>query len=110
MDTSRIEHLLRTEWWLWHGCSRSTMHLYGDDGEMQCSLCRTDFKRISMDELHDRVRSGRMEWVARELRRNAACEDFKDVFETTQRTGLGAEQIMKQLREAWAENDEAAKG
>lgn len=40
---------LRKILWLYHGCPSSV--LYGDDGEMQCSRCFADFKRMSTDEL-----------------------------------------------------------
>ena len=40
---------LREMVWLMHGCSISL--LYGDDGEMQCSKCRIDFKRMSANEI-----------------------------------------------------------
>ncbi len=32
-----------------HGCNFGS--LYGDDGEMQCSKCRLDFKRDSEDRI-----------------------------------------------------------
>ncbi len=32
--------------WLGHG--HALAYLYGDDGEMQCSLCGVDFKRAPM--------------------------------------------------------------
>jgi hypothetical protein len=38
---------LRKALWLRHGCPISS--LYGDDGEMQCSGCGIDFKRMSAD-------------------------------------------------------------
>jgi hypothetical protein len=39
----------RLRYWLWlrHGHEG----LYGDDGEMQCGLCRLDFQRCSVEEL-----------------------------------------------------------
>ncbi len=43
--TSESEH--RMELWLGHG----HIGLYGDDGEMQCSLCRADYKRDPLPEL-----------------------------------------------------------
>lgn len=42
---SHEERLLRELLWLRHGCPISA--LYGDDGELQCVLCRIDFKRES---------------------------------------------------------------
>ena len=40
---------LREFLWLRHG--HSIGELYGDDGEMQCSKCRLDFKRDSIDRI-----------------------------------------------------------
>ena len=36
--------VLRKLLWLRHGCDH--MALYGDDGELQCSECGVDFKRM----------------------------------------------------------------
>lgn len=41
---------LRELLWLRHGCTG----LYGDDGEMQCSTCRIDFKRDSVKVIKKR--------------------------------------------------------
>jgi len=41
---------LRMLLWLRHGCGRIS-HLYGDDGEMQCSKCGIDFKRTKASEI-----------------------------------------------------------
>lgn len=43
--------VLRRLLWLRHGCPMST--LYGDDGEMQCSKCGIDFKRMSAGAIED---------------------------------------------------------
>jgi hypothetical protein len=43
---------LRQLLWLRHGCSIT--HLYGDDGEMQCSTCLIDFKRDSPEKIKQR--------------------------------------------------------
>ncbi len=48
-DNKELRKLL----WLNHGCSITT--LYGDDGEMQCSSCRMDFKRDSIDLISKRM-------------------------------------------------------
>lgn len=40
---------VRAYLWLNHGCPHSA--LYGDDGEMQCAKCLTDFKRRGLLEL-----------------------------------------------------------
>ena len=37
---------LRRLLWIYH--LKHTNHLYGDDGEMQCPVCRVDFKRDSV--------------------------------------------------------------
>lgn len=43
---------LRKLLWLRHGCS---IHLlYGDDGEMQCGVCKIDFKRLPSSEIDAR--------------------------------------------------------
>ena len=55
----REEHLLRSEWWLNHGCDVPA--LYGDDGEMACNACGLDFKRMPLDELAQRVGEIRLE-------------------------------------------------
>lgn len=45
------EAVAKTREYLWvnHGCSVAT--LYGDDGEMSCAICRTDFKRDPVGKL-----------------------------------------------------------
>ena len=43
---------LRVSLWLRHGCP--THLLYGDDGELQCSTCGIDFKRMSPEEISER--------------------------------------------------------
>jgi len=40
---------LRELLWLRHGCPIAA--LYGDDGEMQCSKCGIDFKRMSVEQI-----------------------------------------------------------
>lgn len=40
---------VRKFFWLNHGCSIAA--LYGDDGEMQCGNCKSDFKRDSIESL-----------------------------------------------------------
>lgn len=49
MTSDAVENLLRTEWWVNHGCAEHAQ--YGDDGEMQCAECLTDFKRSPLDDL-----------------------------------------------------------
>lgn len=41
--------VLRRLLWLRHGCS--IVALYGDDGEMQCSACGIDFKRMEPEQI-----------------------------------------------------------
>lgn len=48
-DGSTSELKLRELLWLRHGCSYPA--LYGDDGNMQCSKCRIDFKKDSAEEI-----------------------------------------------------------
>ena len=58
VDSTRIEQLLRREWWLHHGHEYSAM--YGDDGEMQCQACPADFLRQPLDELEKIVFDARL--------------------------------------------------
>ena len=46
---SEEEAVLRRLLWLHHGCP--TISLYGDDGEMQCSKCGIDFKRMGAKDI-----------------------------------------------------------
>jgi hypothetical protein len=55
----RLEDELRSEWWGNHGCCPTAR--YGDDGEMQCGSCLTDFKWMPIDELERKVESLRAE-------------------------------------------------
>ena len=50
---SRDERLLRELLWLRHDAAHSSI-LYGDDGEMQCSACRIDFKRDAPSTIKER--------------------------------------------------------
>jgi len=52
LDTQQ-ESKLRELLWLRHGCRIAT--LYGDDGEMQCSNCRIDFKRMTPNEIEEKL-------------------------------------------------------
>lgn len=47
----RDEMILRRLLWLRHGCR--PLDLYGDDGEMQCSRCGLDFKRMSPQQIEE---------------------------------------------------------
>ena len=58
-----VEYELRREWWLNH--THPISALYGDDGELQCHACMTDFKRQPIEELHDHVHRLRIERGAR---------------------------------------------
>lgn len=53
-----VDRLLREEWGHNHGCSPAA--LYGDDGELLCHECRTDFRRLSLDELWQHVQARRV--------------------------------------------------
>ena len=46
------EQLLRKLLWIRHGCPVNA--LYGDDGEMQCSVCGIDFKRNPAQSIEQR--------------------------------------------------------
>lgn len=46
------ELVLRRLLWLRHGCPPEA--LYGDDGEMQRSVCLTDFKRDAVEAIEAR--------------------------------------------------------
>ena len=41
--------------WLNHNCGKALNDLYGDDGEMQCHKCGSDFKRQSLYCLADNI-------------------------------------------------------
>lgn len=60
-----IENLLRLEYWNNHGCNQSAR--YGDDGELQCGECITDFRRLPMQELVQHVARRRTERTVNEL-------------------------------------------
>lgn len=55
LELTLENQILRELLWLNHGHGHV---LYGDDGEMQCSLCRLDFRRDSAQQIqkHFRVR------------------------------------------------------
>lgn len=61
---SQAEEVYRRTLWLSHGHDG----LYGDDGEMQCSRCRCDYKRAPLDEVVAAARSGAKDARARERR------------------------------------------
>lgn len=65
LTPERVEGMLRYEWWVRHGCD--SIALYGDDGEMSCGSCFTDFKRTPLGELNERVVKLRMAHTARQL-------------------------------------------
>ena len=46
------EQILRKLLWMRHGCPFHA--LYGDDGEMQCNVCRIDFKRDPAEIIEQR--------------------------------------------------------
>lgn len=55
VSLAEVDRMLRLEWWLNHG----HRGLYGDDGEMQCSMCPADFKRQPLSELEPLVCAAR---------------------------------------------------
>lgn len=61
MDRMREElDMARRELWLHHG--HPITALYGDDGEMQCSMCAVkDWKRESLRDLIDSIQRQRMD-------------------------------------------------
>ncbi len=48
---SEDEMMLRRMIWLNHECGIT--YLYGDDGEMQCSVCMIDFKRDTVVSIYN---------------------------------------------------------
>lgn len=46
---------LRRRLWLNHGCNTGMENLYGDDGEMQCHKCGSDFLRQSLKCIADNI-------------------------------------------------------
>lgn len=50
----RIERQVREEWAFNHQCHSGS--IYGDDGELQCPECKTDFRRMPYNELYERVK------------------------------------------------------
>ena len=57
---------LRKLVWLLHG--DGITHLYGDDGEMQCTRCMIDFKRMSVDEIEKRLTRRNIERLTEAIR------------------------------------------
>ena len=58
-DIKELELELRMEWAFNHGCK--TIAIYGDDGELQCSECFTDFKRLPISALREHVKLARLQ-------------------------------------------------
>lgn len=56
--------------WLRHGCNYE--YLYGDDGEMQCTRCKIDFRRSSASDIEQRLFEINKEKVADTLEKNGA--------------------------------------
>jgi hypothetical protein len=63
-ELGRAEALLRREWALNHGCD--PIALYGDDGELSCAGCITDFRRMAIGDLRSRVTGLRLQRISRE--------------------------------------------
>lgn len=59
------DHQLRYEWWSNHGHDG----LYGDDGEMQCSVCGADFLRDPLMDLQAKVYLARLKRLGAVLER-----------------------------------------
>ena len=53
IDIKEENRCLRMLLWLQHDCPNKM--LYGDDGEMQCNACLTDFKRDSVDDIEKKI-------------------------------------------------------
>lgn len=53
-EENKNEMILRKLLWLHHGCPFRA--LYGDDGEMQCSWCQIDFKRLPAEAIERRFK------------------------------------------------------
>lgn len=53
MIQADTEDQLRYQLWNYHGCDRNAR--YGDDGELQCNECFSDFKRHSISELLQQI-------------------------------------------------------
>lgn len=52
--------------WLRHGCPIQA--LYGDDGEMQCSICLVDFLRDSVEDIESKFLRAKWEEPVPELK------------------------------------------
>lgn len=52
---TNTELMLRQILWLNHGCRTTIGDLYGDDGEMQCHTCGSDFLRQSLSCIADNI-------------------------------------------------------
>jgi hypothetical protein len=60
---ARLENeILRRELALCHPCGQQ--HLYGDDGELQCGKCHTDFKRDSVQTIEKNLYEAGMARIA----------------------------------------------
>ena len=61
-ESALIEHRYRRLLWLVHG----HIGLYGDDGEMQCSLCAPtwDYKRMPLADVEAAANSANLERIA----------------------------------------------
>ncbi len=60
--------------WLIHGHDG----LYGDDGEMQCSICRADYKRDPLEQLIEKARTAIQAFVAEYRQRAERAETQRD--------------------------------
>jgi hypothetical protein len=60
------EMTLRRLLWVHHECPPHAR--YGDDGEMQCSSCLIDFRRISIKRLEEKFFERNMKRIAAEVK------------------------------------------
>jgi len=85
-ERDEAQERIRNEWAMNHGCP--TGSIYGDDGELSCAACRTDFRRMPFEELEKQVfvlRSRSLDnqlklweqWRDRALKAEAACAEMK---------------------------------
>lgn len=70
VTAEEIERRLREELWGNHGCE--SIARYGDDGEMQCGQCGTDFKRWPIADVFAKVDAQRWKRLAE------ACKAYEE--------------------------------
>lgn len=70
-ERDKFAFWLRREWWFNHGCNEPAA-LYGDDGEMSCAKCNTDFKREDVYALKGKVLARRIGFAQTEIERETS--------------------------------------